>query len=85
MIASSALQGYGEAYSADIGTTVTQGNAVVQTVPEPSDKQIQAKVLGQVGTTMSGDIAKYSGRPPPYIIPAGRVMNVLITQELIVP
>lgn len=65
LAASSLLSGYGQAYQ-NVGTTTNNGDSTVQTKPEPSNKEIIANMVGQVGSAASSQIAQGFNRPATY-------------------
>jgi intracellular multiplication protein IcmE len=71
----SLLQGYGEAYSYQQGTSVVTANGtVLQTSDEPSTKQVVGRALGQVGSNAGAEIQKGFDRPTTYSTPANQGM-----------
>jgi intracellular multiplication protein IcmE len=71
----SLLQGYGQAYTYQQGTSVVTANGtVLQTSEEPSNKQVVGRALGQVGTNAGAEIQKGFDRPTTYSTPANQGM-----------
>ena len=83
-VITSAMEGYGEAY-ANAGTTVIEqsdGTVITATDGDVTNKQINGRILNQVGTKLNADIAKLGDRPPTFKIAQGSVLNVVLNQNL---
>jgi len=71
LAASSLLQGYGEAYTYQQGTSVvTAAGTVLQTSDSPSTKQVVGRSVGQMGTAIAAEVQKGFDRPTTYSTPA---------------
>jgi hypothetical protein len=78
LVASSFLEGFGQAIG-DRGTSVTvNGDVVVQGGKAPSMGEISLEALGQVGSRASGQLEKGFDRPPTVTMPAGSPLGLLI-------
>ena len=62
---SSLLTGYGKAYQ-DIGTTSNTSSGTVQTKSVPSNKEIAANMLGEIGSNAASEIKEGFNRPTTY-------------------
>lgn len=62
---SSLLTGYGKAYQ-DIGTTSNTSTGTIQTKSVPSNKEIAANMLGEMGSNAASEIKEGFNRPPTY-------------------
>lgn len=83
---SSLLQGYGEAYSYQQGTSVVTANGtVVQSNEPPSNKQVIGRALGQVGTNAGSEIMKGFNRPTTYSTPANQGMILYFLSDVYAP
>lgn len=65
LAASSLLTGYGQAYQG-IGTTTNSNSGTTQTKPEPSNKEIVANMLGEIGSNAASEIKEGFNRPATY-------------------
>lgn len=65
LAASSLLTGYGQAYQG-IGTTTNSNSTTTQTKPEPSNKEIVANMLGEIGSNAASEIKEGFNRPATY-------------------
>lgn len=84
MVLTSAIEGYGSAYSGTGTTVVNQSDGTVITSKDDkvSSKEITGNIANQVGSRLSQDIAKLGERPPTFKIAQGTVLNVVLTQNL---
>lgn len=77
----SLLSGYGKSASQLSGTTVTNGNVTTSTVNTPTDKQIIAGALGELGSNASSEIKRGFDRLPTYVTNAGAEFVVFFTKD----
>lgn len=80
----SAMRGYGEAL-ADSQEEVyynSDGKVIATKKGKADSEEIRAEILRQFGNDLSSDIAKLGDRPPTYKVPMGKVVNVVLSNNL---
>lgn len=79
----SLMSGYGKAYAATPGTTVTSpGGVTTQTVESPDSQQVVASALGEMGSSMAAEIRKNFNQPTTYSTPANQGFGVYFMQDV---
>lgn len=81
LMASSFVQGYGQAISS-VGTTTTGNGTTTQTTPPLSAKSKAAVALGQVGQNLSQQFASYSAIPPTVTVNSGVGVGILFMEDV---
>lgn len=81
---SSALTGYGRAYSQPVGTTIIGPTGIITTTTsEPTDKQIRGQIIGEIGMAAAGEVRKGFNRPTTYSAPAQHGFGLYFLQDLV--
>lgn len=81
LAASSLLSGYGQVASTIAGSTVTNGNTTTSTTQTPTDKQVIAGALGELGTNASAIAKQGFARPHTYSTPAGTTFALVFLSD----
>jgi Bacterial conjugation TrbI-like protein len=83
LFAASMLKAFGKAAQGASRTTVGLGGAMVTEQEKVTDtREIAKQGLGEVGTTLSGEVKRHFNQPPTYTIPAGQGIGVVFTQDI---
>jgi intracellular multiplication protein IcmE len=86
LFAASMLKAFGKAAQGASRTTVGLGGAMVTEQEKVTDtREIAKQGLGEVGTTLSGEVKRHFNQPPTYTIPAGQGIGVVFTQDITNP
>jgi intracellular multiplication protein IcmE len=81
---SSALSGYGRAFSTPVGTTVIgPGGVISTTTTEPTDRQIRGQIVGEIGMASAAEVRKGFARPTTYSAPAQQGFGLYFLQDVL--
>lgn len=85
LIASSALQGYGQAYQQTMQAqqSVLPNGTTIVSSEDPSNKRIVGNIVGNVGSAAANEVGRGQNRPTTYIANANKVFSVFINQDVI--
>lgn len=82
MILTSAIGGYGSAYSTPKQTTTVSDGVVITTQDEATAKQVRANIYQQLAAQITQDMARFGSRPPTFIVNQGSVLQMTLINNM---